>query len=886
MTIAIQHIDVNVTTDGSTISIGADAPLDRQFFRNVVQRRMSAGPIGNTSNASPSNVACALEMTANDTLTVRRGNISNEVKMMGEVWSYTGDSGGPNEFLVRGRYAITVGAGSQTGSQAVSGIVNRNKCIAFITGKTTSESSVSNYHEAMGIAYIDASDNVVFDRGHVGNASITAYITVVEFTGSNWAVHYWRGGWSNGDKTLVDDSRGNTGSTSTISSGWSSAMIIEGETQGDTSNDALEDTTFVFTAGGTNTAVNLTVDAGSANNNDTNVYVLENPNMTVARETATKGIPNNNTYDGSFTMPTLDLFSLSTSSLEFWALTDGSGTAFARGGLGAGLTSTTSFRTWCHRSGNTGIYKYGFVDLSLVPRPKIFTSPDIIAAEGLSVTITGENFQALQGSGKVYVTDDEISTDSDRVEQTIISWSNTEIQFTLDAGSYSSNQNLYIVVLDDNGVASNLITFYFGTLTYNEWVTSKNSPPDHYWTLNNTLVEIYNSAQNMTTTNSPIFVTVPGSAIRDTGETHCIRLQDSAGSGTQTLTCANSNFMNGQTETTRTMGGWIFLSERQDRFFCIYEEGGGVNNLAFLVGAGNILIAQLADTSDDNVHAYSDTRLSPGRWYHIMFRFDYTTTSRFELLVDGVVQQSTFGNPLVSTDLDAHSGDIRWGESNGTLEVFGTDVDFPGATEIFLSHWKTYTRYVPDEELRLQFILGVKSDTVISSDTPANMQTALNAFANSELPVSAVAVEIEGALADSDFTLSFDNITFRDDATFHIYYTGIGQLTAKNINGSNINETKCISINGPTVIVQTPSTITVSGFTNGSDITIIEHGTDTILDDANNQTSPYSLSVEVNSVDVIVQNLGYNYVRINDVDTSSNAFVPITQEVDRTYSNP
>jgi hypothetical protein len=31
MTIAIQHIDVNVTTDGSTISIGADAPLDRQF---------------------------------------------------------------------------------------------------------------------------------------------------------------------------------------------------------------------------------------------------------------------------------------------------------------------------------------------------------------------------------------------------------------------------------------------------------------------------------------------------------------------------------------------------------------------------------------------------------------------------------------------------------------------------------------------------------------------------------------------------------------------------------------------------------------------------------------------------------------------------------------
>jgi hypothetical protein len=886
MTIEIQHIDEDVTTSGSTVSIGANASLDNQFFRNVVQRRMSAGPIGNTGNAGPDRISCAFEMTANDTLTVRRGTSSSEVKIMGEVWSYTGDSGGPNEFLVRGRYAITVGSGSQTGSQAVSGIVNRNKCIAFITGKTTNETDRSNFHEAMGIAYIDASNNVVFDRGHVGNASITAYITVVEFTGSNWTVHYWRGGWSNGDKTLVSDSRGNTGSTSTISSGWSSAMIIEGETQGDTSNDGLEDTAFVFAPGGTNGAVNLTVDAGSANNNDTNVYVLENPNMNVGRQSVSKAIINNNAYDTSFTMPSLELFSLTTSSLEFWVTTDGSGTAYGRGGLGAGLVSTSSFRTWCHRSGNAGIYSYGFVDLSLVPRPKIISSPQILAAEGLPVTITGENFQALQGSGKVYVTNDEISTDSDRVEQTIISWSDTEIQFTLDVGSYTTNQNLYFVVIDDNGTASNLSAFYFGTLTYNEWITVTNSPPDHYWTLNNTLVEIYNSAQNMTTTNSPIFVTVPGSAIRDSDETHCIRLQDSAGTGTQTLTCANSNFMNSQTETTRTMGGWIFLTERQDRFFCIYEEGGGVNNLAFLVGAGNILIAQLADTDDDNVHAYSDTRLSPGRWYHIMFRFDYNTTSIFELLIDGVVQQSTFGNPLASTNLDAHSGDIRWGESTGSLEVFGTNVDFPGATEIFLSHWKTYTRFVPDDELRLQFVLGVKSDTIISSDTPANMQTALNAFANSELPVSAAAIEIEGTLTDSDFTLSFDNITFRNDATFHIYYTGIGQLTAKNINGSNIDENKCISINGPTVIVQTPSTITVSGFVDGSDITIIEHGTNTILDDANNQTSPYSLSVEVNSVDVVVQSLGFNYVRINDVDTSSDAFVPITQEVDRTYSNP
>ena len=105
------------------------------------------------------------------------------------------------------------------------------------------------------------------------------------------------------------------------------------------------------------------------------------------------------------------------------------------------------------------------------------------------------------------------------------------------------------------------------------------------------------------------------------------------------------------------MGGWIRITEVQDSFVCFYEEGGGVNNLAFFMGMGGVLVAQLADTGDDNVHAYSDFKLQPNRDYHILFRFDYTGTDRFELLVDGILQDVTFGNPLTSAGghLDAHS---------------------------------------------------------------------------------------------------------------------------------------------------------------------------------------------------------------------------------------
>jgi hypothetical protein len=43
--------------------------------------------------------------------------------------------------------------------------------------------------------------------------------------------------------------------------------------------------------------------------------------------------------------------------------------------------------------------------------------------------------------------------------------------------------------------------------------------------------------------------------------------------------------------------------------------------------------------------------------------------------------------------------------------------------------------------------------------------------------------------------------------------------------------------------------------------------------------------VQVPQVTVIVIALGYNVVRLENVDTTADAFVPIAQEVDRVYKN-
>ena len=144
----------------------------------------SAGDTTSTGDQNPNVTGCGLQLTDTDEITFNK-NTSTSVKVIGEVWRYTGSSGGANEFIVRGHYAVSVSSGS--GSQAVSGISDEDACVPIITGYETSSTSVSEYHLCTFAAYMDGSGNVAIDGGHPSAAG-TVYVSVVEFTGSNWSV--------------------------------------------------------------------------------------------------------------------------------------------------------------------------------------------------------------------------------------------------------------------------------------------------------------------------------------------------------------------------------------------------------------------------------------------------------------------------------------------------------------------------------------------------------------------------------------------------------------------------------------------------------------------------------------------------------------------------
>ena len=876
--IKVETFDVDVSSNGQTLTLDNPLPsLEYGFVRNTNVRGHSGGPVGNTNTAGPDDMSGYARV--NSTTQLEFGRELGTVKMMGEVWRYTGPSGGADEFIVRDRLAITLtNAGPSTGN-TVSGIVDRNKCVCFITGKTCTQTTQNNMAEMGANAYLDVNGDLTVERG-TGTSTLVVYVTVVEFTGVNWTVGYSKFGWGTGLRNVYLDSRGTTGTSATID--WDTSMIIEArQAGGDGANDAIQDMSFLASAGGVST-VDVAIDPGSANTGDGFIHILQHPGLLIGRTTASKSISNNNSYVNE-EFPLITLTALDEAAVEWTATTDGAGTAHGRGSLNARLTALTTLQSWVHRSGNGGTYRYGVVDLSNLNNTVTLIidnvdTDDIVGNIQTGVIISGTEFGTSQGTGTVILSENIDGTGT-TVSQTVTNWTDTAVTVNISAGALFDTNCFLILTNDDGAQGTIAIQVGIPPLTYTEVVESLF--PDHYWPLDGDYVDTIQALNWTNFIGSPTFAEVPLTR----GRTNSWRVNSTGQEGGPD----NSDFMNQQTETTRTMGGWIRITEVQDSFVMFYEEGGGVNNLAFFMGIGGILIAQFADTGDDNVHAYSDFPLAPNRNYHIMFRFDYNQPAqnrRFELLIDGVLQTNTFGNPLLSTDLDAHSGDIRWGDSADNLEVFGTDINFPAAITTYFQDWATWTDYLTEIDIRTSlFEQGVRGEHIITVGTEAEMQLQIDAFANTVQPNSDCTFIIQVCI-DGDFTLSFDNITFNNRTSIHVQYIGVSTLTIINLNGSNTNSNNISVINGGIVVIQTPFIVTFTNLKPNSEVRIYEAGTMNEVAGIELTGTSWSTSVTTSPIDYVIHSLGFIYIRQTNIPITSNRTIPIQQQIDRFYINP
>ncbi|WZE63617.1 hypothetical protein PANI_CDS0098 [Maribacter phage Panino] len=586
------------------------------------------------------------------------------------------------------------------------------------------------------------------------------------------------------------------------------------------------------------------------------------------------------TEDGNNTNPIVDVWMNGiTEVIDNVGAPAGTGAASSAGAVGEEIQTTATTRGGSVQFIGSGGATFWGAHLIVIKSgvPPVIGIDDVDGDEILTnnqtnVVITGFGFDISQGNGKVEI-GENIGYTGTIILQSVNNWADGSIEFDISSGVLA-NTNCFLFVTNDNGDrAVKSIQLGVPPLTYTDAILSLS--PDHKWTFDNNFTDSIAGLSWTMRNGSSLFTAQPLTRGRTLSWT--IDSQGIEG-GPDNSTNINSGVI-----STRTMGGWIRISQVQDSFVMFYEEGGGINNIAFFMGMGGILIAQLADTGDDNVHAYSDFPLEPNRNYHILFRFDYNGTGRFELLIDGVVQSSSFGNPLSSTDLDSHTGDIAFGDSTDSLEVFGTDINFPVATTSYYQDWHTWTTFITDNQAReILFEQGVRGDVIIFSDTEINMQTAFNAYTDTIQPNSDCNFIIQSC-TDGDFTLNADNIILSESSSIHVQYLGVDVLSMVNLNGSNFS--KVSVINGGTVNIVNPAVLTISGLQPQTEIRIFEADTTNEVAGINSATGTWSTSLQIPLVDISLISLGFQNLRVKNVNTSSNTLVPVTQEIDRQYLN-
>ncbi|MEE4247923.1 MAG: hypothetical protein V2I33_21210, partial [Kangiellaceae bacterium] len=312
--------------------------------------KSSGGQVGSTANLGPDDCGIGLQITGTTEITYTKNN-SNTQKVMFEVWVYTGSPGGAYEFIVRQRGSLSLTNGNSSVSSTFLAL-DRNKTIPFYTGFSSAETSNSDWEANTLAVHVNALNQVVFSRNNSGaGATITPFYEAVEFTGSAWNVY--TGVSSSHDTgndvdgtggeivTLNTDSTG-IGGTAITSIDWTTATILQGTMEGDTSETGLSDCQLVVRPDGNN--VRFTLDNSNSRNDGTAYcHVLQCDDLVVSRRFQYNFTEGNNSYGTVLAVPSGVNSStpLNELGLEKFFSTSGEGTAWARGCLVGQITANT-----------------------------------------------------------------------------------------------------------------------------------------------------------------------------------------------------------------------------------------------------------------------------------------------------------------------------------------------------------------------------------------------------------------------------------------------------------------------------------------------------------------------------------------------------------------
>ncbi|GAA4901402.1 hypothetical protein GCM10023311_28880 [Flaviramulus aquimarinus] len=342
----------NITTGFTAVTSTASA-----FALPSNNRKTHGGPSGSTAVREGDDMAGARVLTAGNTITYYReaGSQLETTRFNTTLWEYTGTVGGNNEFIVRERFAVDLNGGTYTSDELISAsITNKDKCIPFITG-IMNDSATDNADSGTAIAYLTSSTNLRVEKGGTNTPNVRVYITLVEFTGSNWTVLHGDSGnvsAETGTITLNDDSDGSSG-TATDVSDWANSIIFSqhrGDTATGGSNDAHGDNWPSTNKGSDDRSVDWTFHTAhdSDGTNRHFVHILNNSDVTVTRfSDATVG---NATVD----ITSAGLTDVSQSMIVGSTYHSGTGQGYGRGWRNYKINTLTQAEYWSARVGGSG----------------------------------------------------------------------------------------------------------------------------------------------------------------------------------------------------------------------------------------------------------------------------------------------------------------------------------------------------------------------------------------------------------------------------------------------------------------------------------------------------------------------------------------------------
>lgn len=283
------------------------------------------------------------------------------------------------------------------------------------------------------------------------------------------------------------------------------------------------------------------------------------------------------------------------------------------------------------------------------------------------------------------------------------------------------------------------------------------------------------------------------------GATHCLRSTTTTSTGTDGAIFANRQDINGNSGSSsfdwRTNQYTVMIWSRQSQIWnptCIYEQGGGVNNIAFMGGGQTTF--QAADSGQPFLIARGKALAQADRSKFLVGVWEYHNQhagagNRVLFYENGVLQEIVED---VGTDqFPGHSGDIVIGNSGDNLQSFGGTTFSSQSVAKDANFWATYNGIALTEaQCREIFERMVIGEHVISG-TVAQQQSALDALSGTEFADVNCALEIRQATDATDYTLTLDNIRFVQNAALRdiaVKYVGPNTLTIINSNGSNAVE--------------------------------------------------------------------------------------------------